>query len=123
MHFPVVLGALLPLAVLANPVPGDLKKRVDASRITWYDVSAGTTACGGTYSNSDAVVALSSSDFASGANCGKQISLTVNGQTVGATVADLCPGCPSGGLDLSEGLFSQVGSVDAGVLSGSWEFA
>ncbi|KAL5536165.1 hypothetical protein ACEPAF_4270 [Sanghuangporus sanghuang] len=123
MHFPVILGALLPLAVLANPVPGDLKKRVEATRITWYDVSAGTTACGGTYSNSDAVVALASSEYASGANCGKQISITVNDQTVDATVVDLCPGCPSGGLDLSEGLFSQVGSLDTGVLSGSWEFA
>jgi len=33
-----------------------------------------------------------------------------------------CPGCPYGGLDLSEGLFSHFSDLGEGVLSGSWSF-
>lgn len=33
-----------------------------------------------------------------------------------------CPGCPYGGLDLSEGLFSYFSDLSEGVLSGSWSF-
>lgn len=38
------------------------------------------------------------------------------------TLIHQCPGCPEGGLDLSEGLFKFFASTDVGVLQGSWTF-
>src|SRR6266404_2974200 len=31
-----------------------------------------------------------------------------------------CPGCPEGGLDLTEGLFSYFGDTSVGVFQGTW---
>lgn len=48
-----------------------------------------------------------------------------NGNTQTATVADLCPGCGYGSLDMSEGLFSALnnGNMGDGVFPISWYFA
>ncbi len=35
------------------------------------------------------------------------------------TVVDLCPGCEAGHIDLSEGAFEQLASLDVGVLQGA----
>ena len=51
-------------------------------------------------------------------HCGKQVKITnkSNGKSVTATVADLCPGCSYGSLDLSTGTFKSIGNLDTGVL-------
>lgn len=48
-------------------------------------------ACGKVHSDWDKVVALQTSAYAGGSNCGKKISVTRNGKTVTGTVADECP--------------------------------
>ncbi|RDX48320.1 hypothetical protein K466DRAFT_583769 [Polyporus arcularius HHB13444] len=94
------------------------------ARLTYYDVGLG--ACGKTNVPSDFIVALNSGMYGGGypgPNCFRPISITYNGKTVGATIMDECPGCPSdGGLDLSEGLFKALAPLDDGVIYASWHF-
>jgi expansin (peptidoglycan-binding protein) len=80
-------------------------------------------ACGTVHSDSDYIVALQTSVYANGAHCGSQISATANGKTITLTVADECPTCvSSGSIDLSEGAFLALSSLDAGVAEVSWSF-
>ena len=57
---------------------------------------------------------------------GKHIVITnpSTGQTANAEISDLCPGCKSGDLDLSEGLFSFLnnGNMDAGIFEMEWNY-
>ncbi|KAI5116837.1 hypothetical protein M0805_009607 [Coniferiporia weirii] len=139
MHFSTlfkatVLSAVLPLAVTASPVSGgtfefnvtapakNLQKRFDNEHFTYYDITTGTTACGATYSNSDFVVALNGAQYGSGGYCYDSITISAEGKTTTAQIVDECPGCPYGGLDLTEGLFEYFADLSVGVLSGSWNF-
>lgn len=58
---------------------------------------------------------------------GKNIVITnpSTGKTATAQIADMCPGCPEGALDMSEGLFSYLnnGDMDAGVFQMEWNYA
>ncbi|KAN0141281.1 RlpA-like double-psi beta-barrel-protein domain-containing protein-containing protein [Lactarius tabidus] len=112
---------------LAHRARGDLLPRqsYDNVRITFYEIDVGTTSCGGNFQNSDFVFALDSSLYGSGypgPNCGRSISLTCNGKTATAVLQDECPGCPYGGLDLTEGLFSYFADMSVGVLTCSWYY-
>ena len=75
-------------------------------------------------SDGDYVVALSYTQVEGGKNCGRTVSITNNdnGKTITATVADTCPGCGYGSLDLSTGAFGAIGSYDQGVLPISWSY-
>ncbi|KAH9989780.1 hypothetical protein BJV77DRAFT_930084, partial [Russula vinacea] len=56
-----------------------------------------------------------------GSLCGKSITITYQGKSAGATIVDECMGCPYGGLDLTEDLFSYLaGGLGAGVITGDW---
>jgi len=73
-----------------------------------------------------------------GPQCFKFITMKYKGKTAKAQIMDRviqlwrfefllilqyqCPGCPYGGLDLSEGLFSHFSDLGEGVLYGSWSF-
>ncbi|KAI0036277.1 RlpA-like double-psi beta-barrel-protein domain-containing protein-containing protein, partial [Vararia minispora EC-137] len=92
------------------------------SRWTYYDITVGTTACGGRYANSDFAVALNSAQY-SPSQCGRQINLSYGGKTARATIVDNCPGCPYGGLDLTEGLFEYFAPLPTGVIYGTWSYA
>jgi len=98
----------------------NLHKRFDDVRLTFYN--AGMGACGKTNSASDYIVALNHEQYGNGEYCFKTITITVGRKTVQATIVDECMGCPYGALDLSRGLFDDLGSESTGVLSGSWEF-
>ncbi|EPQ53553.1 hypothetical protein GLOTRDRAFT_130898 [Gloeophyllum trabeum ATCC 11539] len=101
----------------------DLDKRVNNARMTYYNVGLG--ACGITNQPTDFVVALDATDFGSGypgPHCFQHISITANGKTATAEIVDKCPGCPVGGLDLSEGLFSFFAPLSTGVIYGSWNY-
>jgi expansin (peptidoglycan-binding protein) len=52
------------------------------------------------------------------------ITNTQNGNTAEAYVADLCPSCAEGSLDMSPSLFSELnnGDMDAGVFDITWHF-
>ncbi|KAH8113644.1 hypothetical protein DFH11DRAFT_313762 [Phellopilus nigrolimitatus] len=119
----VFLNTSAPLST-ATPLY-DLGKRDDNARLTYYDITTGTTACGKNYKASDYVVALDGAEFGSGypgPHCFKQISITANGKTATAQIVDKCPGCPKGGLDLTEGLFEHFAPTSVGVLTGSWKY-
>lgn len=108
---------------LARRNETELARRVSNARLTWYQVGLG--ACGITNQPSDFVVALDAPDFGSGypgPHCFQHVSITANGKTATAEIVDKCPGCPEGGLDLSEGLFSFFADPGVGVLTGSWNY-
>ncbi|KAH7924558.1 hypothetical protein BV22DRAFT_1013080 [Leucogyrophana mollusca] len=107
---------------LSVRAPGDahLYKRFDGARFTYY--ADGLGACGKTNAPGDFIVALNSAQFGGGGDCFKSITITVNGKTTGAQIVDECPGCPFGGLDMSQGLFDFFASESVGVLYGSWWF-
>lgn len=83
-------------------------------------------ACGWTNSASDFIVAMNAPEWAGGAHCGQQVTITnnQNGNSQVATVADLCPGCSYGSLDMSHGLFGALSNnnFDEGVFPISWSF-
>jgi hypothetical protein len=99
--------------------------------ITFYEVADGAAgSCGTTATDNDAVVALSVSMMANGANsngnpkCGKTVLLTYNGVTTPAKVYDTCEGCADQDLDLSPALFKIVAPNGDGRVHGvSWSFA
>ncbi|GJE88387.1 hypothetical protein PsYK624_044700 [Phanerochaete sordida] len=107
-----VLGA-------ASAAPAE-KRDSHQGRGTWYDTGLG--ACGWNNVNSDTVVALPAGAYASGAHCGQHLTVknVETGATASATVADMCPGCGPNDIDMTPGLFQQLGSLDAGVLTVSW---
>ncbi|CED83696.1 RlpA-like double-psi beta-barrel domain [Phaffia rhodozyma] len=124
--FATIAALSLPLLALAAPV--DVEKR-GGSRFTYYDTSVGLGACGNWNANSAYTVALNSADYAAwgggypSAACGQQIWVSYGGNTVSATIQDECPTCSSGELDLSEGLFGALASMDLGVIYGSWGYS
>ncbi|KAI0791835.1 RlpA-like double-psi beta-barrel-protein domain-containing protein-containing protein [Abortiporus biennis] len=126
----VVIPTLL-ASTFATPVPVStngtefelLEKRVThTGRGTFYYTGLG--ACGWTNHDSEAVIAISSSIFGKGGNCGQyvQITNTKNKKTTFAKTVDSCPGCGSGDLDMSPSTFQKLGTLDQGVLSISWHF-
>ncbi|KAH6652845.1 riboflavine-aldehyde-forming enzyme [Truncatella angustata] len=92
----------------------------ESGDMTYY--APGLGSCGGTNSESDAVVALSYEQY-NGANpCGKTISITLNGKTIPATVVDKCMGCTVDAIDVSPSVFEQLASLDVGRTVVTWEF-
>ena len=69
---------------------------------------------------------MNAPEWNGGSHCGQTVTITnnQNGNTQQAQVADLCPGCGYGSLDMSTGLFSALnnGNMDAGVFPISWSF-
>ncbi|BGP37208.1 hypothetical protein JCM10449v2_001113 [Rhodotorula kratochvilovae] len=95
-----------------------------SGRGTYYLQYGVAGSCGSVHSDSDYIVALSYTQVDSGSHCGQKVLLTNadNGKSVEATVADTCPGCEYGAIDLSEGAFLQLGTLDQGVLNLEWHF-
>ena len=54
--------------------------------------------------------------------CGRQMLVTgPDGKQVTVTVADTCPGCAPGSVDLTPTAFQQLASLDVGRIHGiSW---
>ncbi|CEL52352.1 hypothetical protein RSOLAG1IB_00892 [Rhizoctonia solani AG-1 IB] len=101
----------------------NLQKRFSGTA-TYYQT--GTGACGQFNNPGDFIVALNSAQYGGGypgPNCFKAISICAKGKCVGATIVDECPTCGYGSLDLSQGLFEQFASTDAGVFQMTWSFA
>lgn len=101
--------------------PALYKRAYSGSRATFYDTSVGLGSCGNYNGNSAYTVAMNAAQMNSGM-CGKTVWVSYGGKTVTASVQDTCPGCPYGGLDLSEGLFSALASQDLGVIQIEWDF-
>ena len=97
------------------------KRQTYSGRATYYAVGLG--ACGWYNSPGDYIVALNTAQYGGGypgPNCGRSITISANGVQVVAQIADQCPSCGYGDLDLSEGLFKRFASTDAGVFQMNW---
>lgn len=87
-------------------------------------------------------VQMFGNDPGSSPYCEKTITITCNGKTTNAIIDDKvnflchpiyqllalflysqCPGCPPGGLDMTQGLFQFFAPISDGVIYGSWEVA
>ncbi|KAK0488458.1 riboflavine-aldehyde-forming enzyme, partial [Armillaria novae-zelandiae] len=108
----VVAVAILSISVV-NAFTGDA---------TWYTPNGGLGACGTPLQNSDHIVALSTAQYAGGANCGRVIRVSYKGRYVDVTVRDLCPGCGNNGIDLSSSAFQQLATLDVGRIQVNWDY-
>jgi len=72
----------------SSPADNLLGKRFSNARYTWYDVTTGNTACGPRYGPDDFIVAVNSAQFAGGSHCFNTITITANGKTAQAKIAD-----------------------------------
>ncbi|GAA5985200.1 hypothetical protein JCM5350_004270 [Sporobolomyces pararoseus] len=94
-----------------------------SGRATFYSQGGAAGSCGNYNSDSAYIVAVNANQMNSGM-CGKSVTIrnTSNGKQINAQVADTCPGCSYGSLDLSMGAFGALGDYDQGVLPISWSF-
>ncbi|TPX49700.1 hypothetical protein SeLEV6574_g01339 [Synchytrium endobioticum] len=101
-------------------VPDLATRLAKRGRATWYDANE-LGSCGGFISNSDAVCAMSTADY-SGAQCGRCLTISGSQGSASCYVKDECPGCPSGGLDLTPEVFKKIsgGNLSVGVLAISY---
>ncbi|GAA5866449.1 hypothetical protein JCM1840_001321 [Sporobolomyces johnsonii] len=92
---------------------------------TWYTQNGARGSCGQVHKDSDLIVAMNSPQVDGGAYCGRYVTVKnlANSKTVRALVADECPGCAYGSLDMSVGAFEKIGALSTGVLSVSWSFS
>ncbi|KAI1472612.1 RlpA-like double-psi beta-barrel-protein domain-containing protein-containing protein [Daldinia caldariorum] len=89
--------------------------------MTYYTPGLGS--CGQTNSESDAVVALSPSQYAADPQlCGKKIQIHMGGKTAVATVVDKCPGCSSDSIDVSPTVFQELSPLTVGRVKVEWDF-
>ncbi|KAF7340511.1 Riboflavin-aldehyde forming enzyme [Mycena sanguinolenta] len=131
MHFPTsflsVVAALLVVGANANPVASpeaDLNARttIFSGDATWYTPDGNVGACGAPMQNSDFIVALSSAHYHDGAHCWQHLNVEYNGKNIDVTIGDLCPGCSTDGIDLSEGAFAALADLSVGVIPVQWNF-
>ncbi|KAK0544013.1 hypothetical protein OC846_006212 [Tilletia horrida] len=87
---------------------------------TWYGQQS-MGACGRWHKNSDMIIAISGQHYRQ-SMCGRRVAVTHAGKTIIATVADECPECPSGNLDISRGMFARWADLGVGELAISWHF-
>ncbi|KAJ7757782.1 RlpA-like double-psi beta-barrel-protein domain-containing protein-containing protein [Mycena maculata] len=89
---------------------------------TFYTPNGGIGACGAPLQNSDFIMALNEAQYNGGAHCWQHLDVEYNRKTINVTVGDLCPGCGTDGLDLSEGAFASLADLSIGVLTVNWSF-
>ncbi|GAA5857329.1 hypothetical protein JCM8547_002222 [Rhodosporidiobolus lusitaniae] len=97
-----------------------------SGQATYYLQGGVAGACGTVHEDTDYIIALQTSMYADGDNCGKTVTITnaANSKSVTATVADECPSCESStSIDLSESVFEAIGDLDTGVLTVEWSFS
>jgi len=87
-------------------------------KMTYY--RTGITACGFVSQDGDPIVATSRLGQA-GFNCGDKISITYNGKTTYAYVADHCAACDDNHIDVSPGVFMVLAPL--GEVNVDWQFS
>ncbi|RPD62744.1 hypothetical protein L226DRAFT_568551 [Lentinus tigrinus ALCF2SS1-7] len=117
-----VVAFLFALIVAVIAAPSSFEKRSRTGRGTWFEVGLG--ACGEYNVDSDKIIALSSDIYSNGKYCNDKVTIknTANGKTATATVRDECPGCGANDIDMSPSLFEELGDLDTGVLTVTWDF-
>jgi outer membrane biosynthesis protein TonB len=115
--------------VYGAPSTGAQHSNVD---MTIYDNNGGFGACGTELHDSDMIVALAAStwgastyDVMTGAAtnpwCGQKIKIDYNGNSIEATIMDLCPGCSGADIDLSLAAWKKLTGLEEKTrLKASW---
>ncbi|KAJ9479697.1 Expansin [Pseudozyma hubeiensis] len=112
--------AISALAAASAVVAAPLEKRAGGQgQATYYYQNGNPGSCGQYNSDSRPIVAVNSAQMNSGL-CGQSIWIKGNGKTIEATIADTCPTCDYGSLDLSTGAFDQLSSREAGEIPITW---
>jgi expansin (peptidoglycan-binding protein) len=90
--------------------------------IATYYAATGDGACGfGPSPNDLNVAAMDQSEWSGSAVCGECVAITGPKGSVTVRIVDLCPGCETGHLDLSQQAFAQIADVSAGRVSVTWK--
>ncbi|KAF9483756.1 barwin-like endoglucanase [Pholiota conissans] len=86
-------------------------------------------ACGTVHSDNDLIAAIDGDRYGNlgkkSSLCGQQVQITNtnNKKTVTVTIADACPTCKnSNSIDLSEGAFKHIATLDDGMVPITWKF-
>ena len=131
MFFSRALILVAAAVASVSAAPAKLESRdVSEGKATWYSAGVSEGNCGWWSTNADHIVALNAPQYGStdsvSEHCGRLIRITnqQNKKVVHAVVADSCPECSFGSLDLSKGLFSALadGDMDLGEFPISWSF-
>ncbi|KAF1849975.1 uncharacterized protein K460DRAFT_255432, partial [Cucurbitaria berberidis CBS 394.84] len=116
-------------AYSSAPTTGEKYSNVD---ITIYDNNGGFGACGTELHDTDMIVALaqpawgaSTYNVMTGAAtnpwCGQKIQIEYEGNSIQATIMDLCPGCADHDIDLSLAAWKKLTGKDEKTrLKASW---
>lgn len=123
-------AAALIASVAAAPASQVQSRGIFGGKATWYAADKSEGNCGWWSTNADHIVALNAHQYGStdkkSEHCGKLIRIVneKNKKVIHAVVADSCPSCEEGSLDLSKGLFSELtdGDMDLGIFPISWSF-
>ncbi|MCO5565451.1 hypothetical protein L7F22_019124 [Adiantum nelumboides] len=120
MRFTVAAVSAIILGSLAVNAAPTVEKRATSGQATWYRQGGNAGSCGKTHSDDDKVVAVA--EELAGKHCGEKITVKHGDKTMTATVADTCPECDYGHLDLSRGAFESLASFDQGEVPITWWF-
>ena len=120
MQFTTLAVSALALAtsfVAAAPA----KRDGGSGQATYYYQNGNAGSCGQYNSDDTPIVAVNSAQMYDGL-CGSPVWIQYNGNTIQATVADTCPTCSYGSLDLSVGAFNELtnGDMAAGEVPIQW---
>lgn len=102
-----------------------VERRSQTGKMTHYTPSMGS--CGKTNTESDLVVAISTSMYGTYANpnaspmCSKSASIKCNGKTIKAAIRDKCMSCGKGDIDVSPAVFKKCGALSVGVITVTWD--
>ncbi|KAF7361000.1 Non-Catalytic module family EXPN protein [Mycena sanguinolenta] len=75
---------------------------------TYYTPDGGFGACGWPIQTSDMAVAIGIDHWDGGSHCGATMTVTYQGATVEAIVADQCPTCGTNGVDLTQDALATI---------------
>ncbi len=105
----------LPLVARAQATP------VFSGEATYY-YATGAGACGFDASPGDLMVAaMNQPDWAYSAVCGEYVHVRGPDGEVTVRIVDLCPGCASGDLDLSQEAFAKIAPLPRGRVPITWQ--
>lgn len=111
------------LSVAQGAVMG---KRALSGQATSYGGNTNGGACSfSTYTLPSNILgtALSDSNWATAANCGRCVSVTgPSGNNITAMITDECPGCGTNHLDLYQNAFTKLAALSVGIIDITWDY-
>lgn len=113
-------------AATASKAASSLVNFITGGFATFFYQNGNAGACGQFNSDSGYGIAMQTSRYGSGSNCGKQIYIqrTDTGASITATVWDECPTCDNENcLDLSVAAFKAIATEAEGMVPIEWRFA